>query len=307
MARNDRVDRETLDTSDKDDDAGTPPSRTATRTFASGAELFSVARAATANVRLPRRLLNHLYEHSRCKGMPREAWEREIQFAVALQQTLKPFLDGPWKIVEEVIDQDAVAAVQQSMATSPATLAIGFHGGFPRLRRKLFEKLFRDSVVIGRVGPHGATDGAHALFAAREAILASKPVLMAPDGLYGKESGTITVLGARRAVTDGAPFLAHSTNGRVAWFAVACTGERFAPTLVEGPRAEPGESFKAYRERFFRFFADQIEAVFTGDPRNIDVQRFWQATFEAMFTGRPDRKRRSSSPAQASLAPEPSE
>jgi len=242
----------------------------------------------------PRRVLDVLYANTRCTSMFRGEWEREVRIATALDKNLTHFGSVPLlrQVGKQIGEAARVAVVQQ--LTSAPTLVLGYHGGFGFTRRKLFARLFPEAVVIGATGKYAANDGAFALFAAREALLEGGLVLIAPDGRFGKESGTITVLGAQLPVTDGAPFLAYATNCNVAWFALIRTGDGFTLETVAGPRREHGETFADFRERFYRFYADRLEASLTTDPYNLPVSKNWKWTLTAMLEGKVYRVRRAS-------------
>ncbi|HEY1960779.1 MAG TPA: hypothetical protein VGG69_00050 [Rhizomicrobium sp.] len=189
------------------------------------------------------------------------------------------------------IDRGVRVRTIRELKASP-TLVLGFHGGFGYARRKLFARLFPDSVIIGATGKHTATDGAHALFAAREALLQNRLVLIAPDGRFGKESGTISILGAQLPVTDGPPFLAHISRCSVTWLALLRTQDGFTLETMAGPRHEEGEAFAGYRDRFYRFYTERLEEAFTSDPANLSLTINWKLIFSAMLAGKVYRFRR---------------
>src|SRR5206468_1104558 len=58
-----------------------------------------------------------------------------------------------------------------------------------------------------------------------------------------------------------------------------------------GPHCEEGEPFNDFRDRFFRYYVEKIEAALTGDPRNVVASSNWARTFSAMFSGQVDRFR----------------
>ena len=54
--------------------------------------VLAAARAAADRTRLNKRLLDHLYAHSRSKGASRESWEADVRYATALQKLLRDTL-----------------------------------------------------------------------------------------------------------------------------------------------------------------------------------------------------------------------
>lgn len=223
--------------------------------------------------------------------MSREAWTTELRLATAINTRLRSVVGrlSPAEASTLVVEKISATTLRR-LTTTPGTLALAYHGGFPLLRRAVFQHLFEKGIVITARDEYAAKDGAYVLFAAREAILGGHPVLIAPDGGYGKESGVIHVLGAKRIVADGAPFLAYVTACPVVWLTLRRTPKRFALEVVDGPQVEPDESFSAYRERFYAFYAARLEEAFTDDPRNIAMLPLWTKTFEAMLKGTIQRK-----------------
>jgi hypothetical protein len=250
------------------------------------------ARTRADTVAIPASILDFLYSHTRHPCTSRFQWERDVRVATALDENFMRFGCMPlFKDIGRRVGNAAREALVRELK-SAGTLVLGFHGGFGYARRRLFARLFPESIIIGATGKHTATDGAHALFAAREALLQDGLVLIAPDGRFGKESGTISVLGAQLPVTDGAPFLAHTTRCRVAWLALIRTEDKFALETMPAPRAEEGERFAGYKERLYRFYADRLEEAFTGDPANLPLTANWKLTFNAMLAGKVYRFRR---------------
>jgi hypothetical protein len=227
--------------------------------------------------------LDLLYANTTCTSMPRREWEAEVCLATAISRSL-PFLQGnAGQPVGAIIDRRSRSDLCGQLTSAPATLAVSCHNGFPTLRLKLFEFLFADGVAISTYGNYRARNGGYSLFAAREALLKGRPVLMTPDGPFGRRTGTLSVLGAQRPVADGAPFLAHSTHCNVVWYEIVRTETGFDVETVPGPRASPDEPFADYRQRFFEFYNRQVVASFTTHPRNLVVLPGWVRTFTAML------------------------
>lgn len=250
------------------------------------------ARVRAADIPLKSQLMDFLYAKTRCSSISRPDWEEQVRVATALDENLTRH--GTAALLKELgrsIDHAGKIAIKQQLTSEP-TLAVCYHGGFSVPRRKLFARMFPEGVVIGATGKHAAHDGAYALFAAREALLAQKPALMSPDGRFGREAGTVSVLGAELPVTEGAPFLAHTTNAAVVWFALIRKEGGFTLDVSPGPRPDKGERFPDFRDRFYRFYVDRLEDAFTGDPSNMPLSVNWKLTFGAMLAGKVYRQRR---------------
>lgn len=230
-------------------------------------------------------ILNHLYAHSRFQSVGREEWERELRLATGLDRSLHRVV-GRISVGKFCPVDDAPKQAAMEYLRSPSgTMLLVYHGGFAALARALFADWFPDGVRISAKGDYKAKAGAFALFAARRALLDGKTVLISPEGRVGEARLKVPVVGAECSVADGAPFLAHDTKCRTVWFGLARDGERMVPQLVEGPRASSGEPFAAYRERFGEFYGGQIEAILTGEPRNLSLSRNWVRLFERALTG----------------------
>jgi hypothetical protein len=261
------------------------------RHFTDLAAALADAQQRANEIEISQPILDFLYGKTRWRSLKRTEWERQVRVATAFDENLTRFGSAP--LLKRIANQIAVplkANVVPELTSAP-TLAIAYHGGFSVTIRRLFAYSFPDSVIIGANGRYAAREGAFALFAAREALLEAKSVLMAPDGRFGKEAATISVLGAQLPVTDGAPFLGHATGCNVMWIALTWTGHGFTIEVVAGPRRVAGEPFADYRLRFYRFYADQLEQAFTGDPANLPLTKNWEFIFSAMLAGKIHRFR----------------
>jgi hypothetical protein len=260
--------------------------------FLSVADAFEDAKQLASAIPIAEPVLAFLFAKTRCCAMSLAHWEQQVRLATAFDVNMTRFGSTALiKDIEKQIDRTVKAGVIRELTAAP-TLAIGFHGGYSVPRRKLFARLLPQGVVLGASGKYAAHDGAFALFAAREALLENRPVLMAPDGRFGKESGTIAVLGAHLPVTDGAPFLAHATGCKVKWFALTWSGIGFTLQTIPGPQRQDGERFSDYRRRFYDFYAERLEEAFTGDPMNLPLIQNWRLTFGAMLAGKVYKSRR---------------
>jgi hypothetical protein len=89
------------------------------------------------------------------------------------------------------------------------------------------------------------------------------------------------VLGAAAPVGAGAAFLGHTTRCNVAWYTIMRQDDRLVPVVAPGLAAQEGETLAAFTERLHAFYRTQIEACFTGDPRNIVLMGRWARCFAA--------------------------
>jgi hypothetical protein len=104
-------------------------------------------------------------------------------------------------------------------------------------------------------------------------------VLMGPDGMQGRRSVPLKVLGATAYIGAGAAFLAHASGSNTAWYTVVRKGECFAPTIEIGPTPRSGERSEEFSERLHVFYSRKIEEFFSGDPLNISLLRHWTKPF----------------------------
>ena len=260
--------------------------------FLTLSDALQEARARAADVALKSQLMDFLYSKTRYSSISRGDWEEQVRIATALDENITR--RGSAALLREIgqsIDRAIKAKIKRQLTSAP-TVAVCYHGGFSVPRRKLFARMFPEGVVIAASGKHAAHDGAFALFAAREAVLDRRPALMSPDGRFGREAGTINVLGAQLPVTEGAPFLAHTTNAAVVWFALLRKENGFTLEVSPGPQPDKGERFSDFRDRFYRFYVDRLEEAFTGDPSNLPLSVNWKLTFGAMLAGKVYRQRR---------------
>ena len=128
--------------------------------------------------------------------------------------------------------------------------------------------------------------GAHlAAFKAIKILRDRKMLLMVPDARGRvkqggfKESSEVEILGRPRQFADGAPTIAFESGCATGWYMVIREGDRFVPVYEPGPSREAKESFTTFKERWWAFYAAQVEKLFTGDPRNISLFHFWPRLF----------------------------
>jgi hypothetical protein len=154
---------------------------------------------------------------------------------------------------------------------------MSFHGGFVRFTQSLFLARFAAAAAPSQTSIVGGFSNVREnLFESLRVLQRGGVTLMAPDGPVGKQSLSLHVLGRTFPMGDGAAFLAYTANCNTAWYVTERQGDRFVPIIELGPKRQPGESFEEFKIRLNRFYADKIEAVATGDPRNIVFNRSWQ-------------------------------
>lgn len=237
-------------------------------------------------------LLDRLHANSKYPEMPRTDWVREVTQAFALDHVLSDsralalIASTPGKHLAEVeskqeatIDMDALRRGFPPPQDSKGTLVAIFHGGFLNLNWQAFVAGARNGLIFSlSSGPRIISveqNPAAALYLGVRAIEDGRSILMAADARVGKRASTITVLNIPVPIADGAPFIAYETGCDTVWLSVERIEERFVPIFVPGPTPRSGEKFNAFRERWFSFYADQLNRTLTGDPRNIALRLQW--------------------------------
>ncbi len=248
-------------------------------------DLFQLAERAADRVELDRKFLDYLYEHSRLK-MPRSDWERTVLSAFCLDHIIRDFKSefGFDKILDHV-DRRATEETFKRINDGTGMVLMTFHGAFvSSIARQLFN-IFApggasmESISRGNWEAAPRHNPRLALFVALRVLMDKRPFLIAPDGRNGKLASSISVLGRDLMVGDGAAFLAYEAKCQTAWFTVVRGETGFVPLFVPGPRREEPEKFNDFKDRLLDFYQKQIEAVFSGDPRNIVPGRAWMQLF----------------------------
>jgi hypothetical protein len=242
--------------------------------------LVEAARSRTGEIELDQQAVAYLYERSRYQTMPLSQWQAEVRLGNAIEQVLAD--EGRKRLFRRLVDND-IDNLRAQIGGGDGVIVLLFHGGFPSMTRSLLGSLLDDNLVLRAKGTGFGirTDAGAALFTGRAHLLEGKPVTMGPDGGYGKITGSIDVLGAKCPVADGTPFLAHATGCRTLWFAAVRSDGGFSHQVVDGPRREEGERFAEYRSRFNAFYAERLNAWFSGDPRNLVLGSRWTKRFAA--------------------------
>jgi hypothetical protein len=171
-------------------------------------------------------------------------------------------------VKERLIDEQSIRDYFDQLTSASGILLLTFHGGLITLRRKLFGTFERGLTF----GLEAAKDPSGKLFVAMRAIEDGQAVLIAPDGPFGKRSGTLNVLGMTTPAGEGGAFLAYATSCKTAWYSVEWEDRRLVPKLESGPRRQADESYSDFKNRLFSFCSEKIEASLTGDPRNIALR-----------------------------------
>jgi hypothetical protein len=146
----------------------------------------------------------------------------------------------------------------------PERYSLGLHGG-------------RNRIGVGKDG------NAHvSAFQAVKVLRGKNVLLIVPDARREvQQTSEVKILGTSRRFADGTPTIAFEAGCATAWYTVVREGDHFVPVCEPGPSREPKESFKAFKIRWWDFYARQVEKLFTGDPRNITLWHFWPKLFGA--------------------------
>jgi len=129
------------------------------------------------------------------------------------------------------------------------------------------------------------TDARLSAFKAVKILRDRKMLLMVPDARSRerrrefKEVSEVRILGRPRLFADGAPTIAFESGCATGWYMVMREGDRFVPVYEPGPSREVKETFTSFKERWWAFYAAQVEKLFTGDPSNISLFHYWPTFF----------------------------
>jgi hypothetical protein len=185
--------------------------------------------------------------------MEREKWEREVRIAFCIDH-----------IITDIRPQERADII--SKVEPPKGLLLTFHGGFVQLLVYWLQS--HGAMIASR-----ADDNANLLFSMLRTLQDGGTVLMAPDARFGELKSSIKVLGKDHQIADGAAFLAYQTRCPVAWCMIARDDDRFVPVIRSMQVGD--ETYEAFKARFFQFYAEQIEQIITGDPRNLALKAQW--------------------------------
>jgi hypothetical protein len=240
-------------------------------------QLTGNAERVADRISLPEAPLNYIYpRHGGLETRP--AWERDLRVAAALDHITNDVHFG--RRILDVVDLDGWEANLTAIADERGLLVLTYHGGFKRVMVKLFDFTVATGTFLGagqsgskRIG--AGTDSGAALFACLRWLQDGGILAIAPDARSGNLDQKAVVFGRAMRVGSGAAFIAYEARSPTAFYTVVREGDVFKPLLVAGPRCEPGEKYPAFRERLFKFYSAQIEAILTGYPKNIVLGARW--------------------------------
>lgn len=224
-----------------------------------------------------------LHGRRRDRSRPFEAWCDDVRSAAAAD-LLFGDLEAVGTPLQAMLHHETERLVAWWLPPSQPVIVLTGHVGFTGPRNRLTRSLLKHMLVFRRQSsdPRYAWalgDNRTALFSATRALRDGNPVYIAPDGLTGESRASITVLGRPAQVATGASFLAHDVKAKVLWLHLVKDGDYFAPVFVEGPCAAPGESYRAFSERFWRFYEAILTDYFAGDAINIILREPWHSNF----------------------------
>jgi len=245
------------------------------------------AKTLSQHVSPPEDSCDYLYSRLGRPPSSRSEWEKGIRQCIAVRTMVTSGLFSDPDLAN-LIDPAAADEAASSISSAKGTLVVANHGGFEPLLWITFRKLFKNGTLITAAPDHGTgaysavRDPAMALFAGRRALLDRQQLFMAPDGIVKKTAGmfdskrktrSLQILGLDWPASDGAPFVAYDTSSETAWFTVIVRDRGFTPMIIKGPCRQPDDSLSAFRDRFWRFYAQQIENSLAGDPRDVPIGR----------------------------------
>jgi hypothetical protein len=247
--------------------------------------LFANAAILAERVELFGIAFDTMFERRRDKSLDRDAWDREVRMAYAVQHIIADAkIAGPGLV--SAVDKDAARDCQAGIDTSRGALLLLCHASFAAARLSFIDVAYPDSAYMAsseadarRIAAH--VDPRAALFAGLKALMQKKVLLLAPDGKQGALTSSINVFGKTVMIGDGAAFLAYESRCAVYFYAMNRSAKAFVPTVVAGPVRASGEKFAAYRERFLAFYEKMLNDFFAGDPRNLVLTPQWLKIFGA--------------------------
>lgn len=249
-------------------------------------DVIAYAEKAADRIIVNPRLLDHLYRHSKFGSLPRDVWTRRVCTAFCIDHIVRDTkLEDGW---HAILDSDAASRALEQLGAAKGALVVTTHAGFTKLGIAWFKHSVPNALmVVNGPGEPGARrvsateDGRGALFQLYRALQDNAVVLMAPDSHIGARTSSIQLLGAEWALAEGAALLAYESRTSLFWCVVLRDGNRFVPLIVPGPQPVRGETYDEFKKRFFRFYAEQLEVLMTGQPDNVVVKKGWADVFAA--------------------------
>jgi len=265
-----------------------------TQDFFRATEQFSVF----ATVSEP--ITQFLFENRRDKSVSFSQWMGELRSSEMLKHVLADIktlnrlrnkANGPscypeFPDLDRVIDLGRAKFVFEKLDVSKGQLLVTIHDAHLILAKRCLAACVPERHSLGlhggrnRIGV-GKDGNAHvSAFQAVKVLRARKMLLMVPDARREvQQNSQVRILGKLRPFADGAPTIAYESDCATGWYTIARSGDGFVPVYEPGPRREPGEPFKGFKERWWAFYSAQVEQLFTGDPRNITLWHFWPKLF----------------------------
>lgn len=262
-------------------------------------DFLTVVDVHAQNVEVLPSLSDYLYRLRADQQISYPAWLHGFRTSLAMTHVLSDVLRGPvferhscnwFADLRGVVE--AGRSIFATIDTSNGLLLATFHGGLGAFTVNSFLRSRPDGVLMKRRGSGknpriiGVTNTRQtAGFRALKALRRGKILLMAPDEL-GQQVSKVDVLGISLDFADGAPLLALESKCRTGFYAVVREGNRLVPLFEPGPVAGSGEGFGEFKERWWRFYAGQLEGLLTGNPHAIVFPRRWAQRFQQAH-GRP--------------------
>jgi hypothetical protein len=249
-------------------------------------------------------ITDFLFEHRAAKNLSFSQWMRDLRSA----ETWKHIL-GDANVIRRLekrsqsppphyprlpeltnlVDVERARSLFARLDLSKGLLLCTIHHAHLGLARECATQFMPEHRILARGSGENMISvktGAHlAAFKAIKILRDRKMLLMVPDARGRvkqggfKEASEVEILGRPRQFADGAPTIAFESGCATGWYMVIREGDRFVPVYEPGPSREAKESFTTFKERWWAFYAAQVEKLFTGDPRNISLFHFWPRLF----------------------------
>lgn len=237
-------------------------------------------------------ITDFLFEHRSDKAATLQQWTRGLRSAetwkhiLADADTLARLVGSRESPVHyprlpelpDLVDVELAESLFAGLDLSRGLLLCTIHHAYLRLARECATLCMPEHHMLTR-GPGEKNistkdDGALSVFKAIKILRDRKMLLMVPDARAGlllgeKEASQVTILGRPRLFADGAPTIAFESGCATGWYMMVRERDRFVPVYEPGPSRKAKESFASFKERWWAFYAGQIENLLTGDPRNI--------------------------------------
>jgi hypothetical protein len=222
--------------------------------------------------------LDFLFKNRSQRKMSRTAWEHEVRMAWALDHLIRDLaLSIPKRM--EMVEAGARSRVLKAFKKPSADIVAYHHAGFyPFI--SFMPDVFPGAYIIGGISGltvNGDTSGpiVHGL---RHALRGGM-VGISPDGIVGKGTKEISVLGRKVMIKPGAAFMAYESRARTSFFTMGRRGASFVPIIKFGPVRKQRESYSAYLERYTRFYESCLNDFFSMSPQHLVFGGLWGSMF----------------------------